>query len=85
LPFHPEVGNHTSILMSESGVGASVAAIRQNAGNLEMRLPMGESGGAGYTPTSANFPAGTSWAEVIVVLAGESDDKRSHEAITLGV
>ena len=32
LPFQPEMGNHTSILMSESLEGVSVAATRQNAG-----------------------------------------------------
>jgi hypothetical protein len=32
LPFHPEEGSQTSILMSESGDGLSVAATRQNAG-----------------------------------------------------
>ena len=71
--------------MSESGVGVSLAATRQKAGNLEIRLRMGESGGAEYTPTSANFPAGTSWADVIVVLTSASDDKREHEVTTFGV
>ena len=33
LPFHPDAGNQTSILMSESLVGFSVAATRQNAGS----------------------------------------------------
>src|ERR1700720_803416 len=32
LPFQPEPGSHTSTLMSESGVGWSVAATRQYAG-----------------------------------------------------
>ncbi len=33
LPFHPEAGSHTSILMSESLVGFNVAATRQKAGS----------------------------------------------------
>ena len=32
LPFQPDAGSQTSILMSESAVGLSVAATRQNAG-----------------------------------------------------
>ena len=32
LPFQPAAGSHTSILMSESADGLSVAATRQNAG-----------------------------------------------------
>jgi len=32
LPFQPETGSHTSILISESGVGWSVAATRHYAG-----------------------------------------------------
>src|SRR5882757_8082175 len=32
LPFQPSIGIHNSILMSESALGASVAAMRQNAG-----------------------------------------------------
>jgi hypothetical protein len=51
----------------------------------EIRLRMGESGGAWYTPSSANFPAGTSWADVIVVFTSASDDKREHEVTTFGV
>src|SRR5882724_10785251 len=35
LPFQPDAGNQTSILMSESLVGFSVAATRQNAGSAE--------------------------------------------------
>src|SRR4051794_35177093 len=34
FPFHPAVGSHTSILMSESLDGAMVAATRQNSGRL---------------------------------------------------
>jgi hypothetical protein len=41
LPFQPENGIHTSILMSESEVGVKVAAIRQNAGRLVKTSPSG--------------------------------------------
>jgi hypothetical protein len=34
LPFHAWLGIQTSILMSESRVGVSVAATRQNAGSF---------------------------------------------------
>src|SRR5215510_8219082 len=34
LPFQPAAGNQTSILMSESLVGVSVAVTRQNAGSF---------------------------------------------------
>src|SRR5438046_3888933 len=33
LPFHPVIGIHTSIRMSEEGEGVSVAAMRQKAGS----------------------------------------------------
>jgi hypothetical protein len=41
LPFQPEYGIQTSILMFESEVGVKVAAIRQNAGRLSKTLPSG--------------------------------------------
>jgi hypothetical protein len=41
LPFQPENGIQTSILMFESEVGASVAAIRQNAGISVKTSPSG--------------------------------------------
>ena len=34
FPFHPDAGSQTSILMSESLDGVSVAATRQNAGSV---------------------------------------------------
>src|SRR5215510_1497246 len=34
LPFQPDAGSQTSILMSESLVGVSVAVTRQNAGKF---------------------------------------------------
>ena len=38
LPFQPAAGSQTSILMSESLVGVSVAATRQNAGSARDRV-----------------------------------------------
>jgi hypothetical protein len=34
LPFHPAIGIHNSIRMSDVGDGLSVAATRQNAGSV---------------------------------------------------
>ena len=34
LPFHPAIGIHISMRMSEEGDGFSVAATRQNAGSV---------------------------------------------------
>src|SRR6187399_128101 len=51
LPFHPETGSHTSILMSESLDGLSVAVTRHIAGRLANACgafgtpPAGEAGG----------------------------------------
>src|SRR6266849_1403255 len=39
LPFQPDAGIQTSILMSESPVGFSVAATRQNAGSVLNAAP----------------------------------------------
>jgi hypothetical protein len=41
FPFQPEAGIHTSIPISESLVGASVAATRQKAGMLAKTSPSG--------------------------------------------
>src|SRR5688572_15536919 len=39
LPFQPEAGSQSSILMSDSLLGVSVAATRQNAGRSANALP----------------------------------------------
>src|SRR5262245_60889592 len=67
LPFHPDAGIQTSSLMSESVVGATVAATRQNAGTSGIAW-------AAWLPAAGgvNDPAGTSWAMVIVVLGSLS-------------
>src|SRR5688572_19276934 len=74
LPFHATAGSQTSILMSESEVGVSVAATRQKAGNWL------NCGSAGPVPGRLNPPAGTIWAKVIDVFGSDRDDKLSHDA-----
>jgi len=80
LPFHAEVGNQTSILISESLVGVSVAATRQNAGRSV--------NGFGPRPArplggGANDPGGTLCAEVIVACGSGRDARLSHVAATV--
>src|SRR5689334_3206149 len=74
LPFHPAAGSQTSILISESEEGVSVAATRQKAGNWL------NCGTAGPVPGRVNPPAGTLWARVIEVFGSARDDKLSHDA-----
>src|SRR5712691_9385043 len=81
LPFHPEVGSQTSILMSESLVGFSVAATRQNGG----RLAYGDAcapprPGVIKPPAAAAVPAATVCAVVIVAFGSASFASDSHEA-----
>src|SRR5437879_3155990 len=80
LPFHPETGSQTSILISESLEGLSFAATRQNAGSLLYA----ETPAAGdpLGPGGINSPAATTCAEVIVVFACERVAKPSQEATT---
>src|SRR5437588_574727 len=61
LPFHPETGSQTSILISESLEGLSFAATRQNAGSLLYA----ETPAAGdpLGPGGINSPAATTCAE----------------------
>src|SRR5262245_24369343 len=81
LPFHEgAAGIHSSILMSESLEGLSVAVTRQNAGRPAnwvgpRRRPVG---GGTYAP------AATVSAAVIVVLESESDRRLSHVAAPAG-
>jgi hypothetical protein len=76
FPFHPDVGSHTSILMSESDDGVSVPAIRQKEGR---RL----NGGAAVPvlPGGVNPPAGTGWAMVIVVCGNASDANVAQDGV----
>src|SRR5262245_56508657 len=79
LPFHVWAGSQTSILMSESEEGVSVAATRQNAGNCLTCCTA-----AGPVPGRLNPPAGTIWAKVIDVFASARKDKLSHDAALSG-
>src|SRR5215472_10099178 len=80
LPFHPETGSQTSILMSESEVGLASATMRQNAGRLLYKsassLPalFGVGG-------PLNVPAATVCASVIVVLGIFAAARRSHASL----
>src|SRR5262245_31609216 len=78
FPFHPVAGSQTSILMSESDDGVSVAATRQKAGR---RLNCCTAAGA--IPGRVKPPAGTIWARVIAVSGSARDDKLSHDAAPL--
>src|SRR5712692_2277937 len=79
LPFQPDAGNHTSILMSESLVGVSVAATRQNSGNCANGFepprppPALPAGGV-------NCPAATVRASVTAALGCPHDMRLSHDA-----
>ena len=70
LPFQPEYGIHTSMLMFESEVGVKVAATRQNAGKLSKTGP----------PGTANFPVRTNWAAVIAVSGSAKLPRLVHVA-----
>src|SRR5262245_4416364 len=82
LPFRPDVGSQTSILISESLDGASVAPTRQNSGR---RLTFG-GGCPGRTEPSGmtNCPAATVSVRVMVVSGSASDFKPSQEAPVAG-
>src|SRR5882762_4700666 len=72
FPFQSAAGSQTSILMSESDEGVSVAATRQNVGSWL------NCGAAGSVPGGVNAPAGTIWARVIEVFGSARDDKPWH-------
>src|SRR6266508_4145848 len=82
LPFQPDAGIQTSILMFESLDGLSVAASRQNAGRpakacgvaTEDLPPSAGDGGV-------NAPASTIPADVIVAAGSTIDANRSHKAV----
>src|SRR5688500_5275777 len=74
LPFQPDAGSQTSILMSDSGVGVSVAATRQNAGrSLNCAAPP-------RPPGAVNAPAATDCADVMVAPDSFIDDRLSQVA-----
>src|SRR6185295_9859265 len=75
FPFHPASGSQTSILISESLDGVSVAATRQNAGRFRNDwgcLPLGAGRG------EVKAPAATGSAMVMVVLGSFSVDRLSQ-------
>src|SRR5579859_1335767 len=79
LPFHPASGSHTSILISESLAGLSVAATRQNAGRfLVATAGMPNAGGA------TNAPASTCCAKLIVVSGSFNAARLSQVAAMAG-
>src|SRR5688572_19639086 len=80
LPFQPEEGSHTSILMSESGEGLSVAATRQKAGRFVNCAPPPRPPPCG----GANAPAATDCAIVIVASGNLSDESISHDCAAAG-
>src|ERR1044071_5882131 len=74
FPFQLEAGNHTSILMSESGVGFTVAAIRQKAGRSLNCAPPPRP----PPPAGAKAPAATVWAMVTVASGSFRAARLSH-------
>src|SRR5438094_7793152 len=74
--FQSAAGIQTSILMSESADGVSVAATRQNAGRLANGVAL--AGGAAFAPGGVNCPAATSCADAIVVFGSASFARASH-------
>src|SRR4051812_25491680 len=76
LPFQFAAGSQTSILMSDSLVGLSVAATRQKAGRSPNWAPPARP----PPPAGANAPAATGSAAVIVALGSASVARLSHDA-----
>src|SRR5574339_572538 len=72
LPFQPDAGNQTSILISDSLVGFSVAAIRQNEGKALIASAFSWTG-------DVNAPASTLSASVMVAPGSLSFDNAPHD------
>src|SRR5438552_2526143 len=80
LPFQPEAGIQTSILISESALGFNVTATRQNAGkSLYGGRPSIWADDIGTGLAGVNAPAATDCAKVIVASGRESEARLSHE------
>ena len=73
-PFQFSAGSQTSILMSESGLGISVAATRQKAGRVLKMF------GVCPGPVMGSAPASTVWATVMAVFGGCSEDRSAQVA-----
>ena len=78
FPFQPDAGIQTSIFMSESLEGFSVAATRQNAGSCRKAAFCW----APPAPGGVNPPGATDCANVIAVFSTESDLRLSQETIS---
>src|ERR1700733_14739697 len=74
--FQPEAGSQTSILMSESLDGASVAITRQKAGRPLKRAVFGRPGPGAAGGIKA--PAAMLWADVMVTWGRLSRERLSH-------
>src|SRR6476646_2945540 len=81
LPFQPEAGIQTSILMSESLDGVSVAATRQKGGRAVNGVPPRPARPFG----AVNWPAPTVCASVTDTWGCENVDRLSHVAPIAGV
>src|SRR6201988_3198687 len=83
LWFQPEAGIHSSILISESELGFTVNATRQNAGTSlnDAALPFPF---APPPPPAENAPAATDSAAVMVVLGSASELRLSQVAAASG-
>jgi hypothetical protein len=80
LLFQPEAGSQTSIPISESLFGLSVAATRQKAGKF-----WNAAFACAFPPGTLNPPAGTLCAIVMVVSGKDSEAMLSHVAATAGM
>src|SRR5688500_5611936 len=79
LPFQPDAGIQTSILMSESLEGFSVTATRQNGCSFAAAFPPW----AAPLPGCVNPPAATDWASVMVAFGSVRDESASHDPAAL--
>lgn len=76
LPFQPDAGSHTSMLMAESGVGVSVAATRQKAGTARV---------GAASPGGVKGPASTGRVSVIVAPGRDIVCSDTHEPLAIAV
>ena len=84
FPFQPDAGSHTSILISESLVGVSVAATRQNSGSL---AKTGSGPDDPCVPGGTNAPGAICWAIVTFAFGNVSaamDSQVADEATAVG-
>ena len=71
FPFQLAAGAQTSIAISDSGVGLTVATTRQNAGSPRY-------GAVAPPPAGANVPAAITRADAMVTRASDIDARLSH-------